>query len=199
MRFERPTRADYENFLVRLYFGPEKDYLGLCIERAYLDFGRTIHGIGKIGDGGIRHQAAVNMMRDFFAVLASSKAKPDQQQFDQWHRDACDKLKKLYAEHNYREFYFGQAQKWLNMTLKYIFVMGHDRLPDYEGLYELGHVPLDNIIIEGFKKHNPPPLSGSWSRLDDYEEYLGYQQWIRITFPDSSPLAVEFHLWLDGN
>lgn len=197
MRCARPTKTDNENFLIRLYFGPEKDYLGSCIKRAYLDFSRTIHGIGNIADDGICHKDATEMMRDLFAALSDSKATPDQQRFDQWHRDACDRLKDLYARHGYNEFHFGQAQKWLNMTLKYIYVMGNDRLPRYEGFYEFGHVPLDNIIIDSFKKYNPPPLKLPWSRLNDYEEYLRYQIWIRDKFPESSPLAVEFHLWLN--
>jgi hypothetical protein len=42
-----PTRADYENYLVYLYFGSDQDLLKACINRAYRDFNRPLHGFGK--------------------------------------------------------------------------------------------------------------------------------------------------------
>ncbi len=116
----------------------------------------------------------------------------------------CDRLIELYAKHDY-ELFVGQAQKWLNMTLKYIYVIGDltndHQLSEYECFYKLGHVPLDRIIIKIFKEYtdrNPPRLTtDSWSRLTDYDEYLSYQKWIRDSFQGSPPLAVEFHLWLN--
>jgi hypothetical protein len=101
---------------------------------------------------------------------------------------------RLYDKRGYGRFYVGQAQKWLNMTLKYIYVMGDERVPSYDRFYGFGHVPIDNVIIGRFQEYKPRRL-GAWSRLNDYEEYLGYQQWIRETWPDSAPFAVEFNLW----
>ncbi len=86
VRFERPTRADDERFLIRLYFKQAADNLVLCIERAYLEFSRTMHGIGKIGDDGTCRQAATKMMEEVFDELRQLKRNANQHRFDQWHR-----------------------------------------------------------------------------------------------------------------
>lgn len=41
------TQKDYKDFLLFLYFGKNKDYLEKCIDRAYRDFNRTIHGFAN--------------------------------------------------------------------------------------------------------------------------------------------------------
>lgn len=46
--FAVPTRVQQEDFLVQLYFGDGSDYLHLCVNRAYLDLSRTLHGIGEM-------------------------------------------------------------------------------------------------------------------------------------------------------
>jgi hypothetical protein len=64
--------------------------------------------------------------------------------------------------------YLGHAQKWLNMTFKYIYVMGEQRVSSFGHLYDLCHVPLDNILIEALRKEGFQPLACPWSRLKDY-------------------------------
>jgi hypothetical protein len=50
-------------------------------------------------------------------------------------------------------------------------------------------------LIEELKAFNPPKLKTSWSRINNYETYLAYQNWFRSKFTDL-PLDVEFKLWL---
>ena len=90
---------------------------------------------------------------------------------------------------------FGHAQKWLNMTFKYIYTMGEQRLPDFGHLYGLCHVPLDNILIDALRRYDFPPLPCKWSKLADYDIYLDRQLWVRKRFP-LAPLDVEFRLWM---
>jgi hypothetical protein len=89
----------------------------------------------------------------------------------------------------------GQAQKWLNMALKYVFVFGENRLPGYAHVFELAHIPLDNIILDALYPLGAPRLTTAWSRIALYEEYMVIQSWVRSAFPGSAPLAVEFALW----
>jgi hypothetical protein len=42
------TRSDYEEYLVYLYFGAGPDYLRKSVDRAYLDFSRTLHGMSSL-------------------------------------------------------------------------------------------------------------------------------------------------------
>jgi hypothetical protein len=191
--YPAPTRADQEDFLIRLYFGPGDNDLRLCIDRAYLDFNRTLHGISKLPY--IREPATATVERAFRSLCGDASIST-QDAFDHWHRHTCMRLCLLYTQHRFDDFHIGQAQKWLNMTLKYIYTFGERRLPGYAHLYPFGHVPLDNIML-GQLSSLPkcPQLSTSWSRIQNYDEYLQFQRWVRTTFAGSSPLAVEFHMW----
>ena len=140
--FLDPSRHDQEEFLVCCYFGIETDYLTRCIRRAYLDFCRILHGINKFPD--IREKAADTVQRQLDELR--TKNDMDQPTFDDWHRRACDCVSALYAKHGYNCFYAGQSQKWLNMSLKYIFALGEERLPGHQRLYKFCHIPLDKRI-----------------------------------------------------
>lgn len=192
-QFPIPTRAEQENFLIRLYFGAGSDYLQLCVDRAYLDFSRTLRGIGMMPN---LREAATAEVKKMLAELRYDVQVSSQQAFDAWHRAACIRLRTIYKQNGYDDFNFGQAQKWLNMSLKYIYVIGDKWLPGYDHLYQFCHVPLDRIILQRLQdNYGAPKLSTSWSQIESYEEYLHFQEWIRNTFADSVPLAVEFHLW----
>jgi hypothetical protein len=189
-------QSDYVDFLFRLKFG-SGDPLSACSKEAYADFKRTLRGIGKpdvfprADEARQRANEALNQMiasvRDMNAAV--------QRDFDEWHRGACERLAAIYGECGYTSFRVGHAQKWLNMTFKYIYVMGERRLPGFGHLYELCHVPLDNILIDALQGYGFPPLPCAWSKLPDYETYLNRQLWVRSRFP-LAPLDVEFQLWM---
>ncbi len=133
-----------------------------------------------------------------FASIQAIKPSPTQVQFDEWHRSACVELVKIYRSGGYRSFCVGHAQKWLNMTFKYIYVLGDERLPGFGHVYDLCHVPLDNILIAALRPYGFQPLGCPWSRLKDYDIYLDRQHWVRNRF-QPAPLDVEFKLWMDPN
>lgn len=81
------------------------------------------------------------------------------------------------------------------MALKYVFVFGEARLPGYARFYRFAHVPIDNIILDSKPFEGLRTFRGAWSRINDYDEYLAFQQSVRKRFPESSPLAVEFWAW----
>lgn len=193
--FQIPTPAEQNEFLLRLYFGTESP-LRACVNRAYLDFSRTLHGIDQATDAAALRREAGELVQTWLANLPGLSPDTSQGVFDSSHRSRCEQLCRLYGRHGFRSFAVGQAQKWLNMGLKYVYVFGEERLPGFVGLYHLGHVPLDNIILDRLAPFGCPRLSsGTWSRLSQYGEYLGFQCWIRDKFPDSAPLAMEFRLW----
>jgi hypothetical protein len=41
------TQTDIENFWIRCYLSPTTNLTEAAIDRAYRDFNRTLHGIGK--------------------------------------------------------------------------------------------------------------------------------------------------------
>ena len=191
------SRFDYEDYLIRLYFRATDDYLGVCIDRAYLDISRTLHGLGKLASKEELHRQARSTLWHLFTDLRNDTVQSGgQDAFDGWHRAQVENLCALYAAHGYQRMFVGQAQKWLNMAFKYIFTMGERRLPGYGKVYPFCHAPLDNVVIEHLAVYGLPALPCAWSRLNDYDEYLAYQRWIRRRFT-LVPLDVGFLLWLD--
>lgn len=193
MKYNNPTRQDQEEFLFRLYFGERSDYLNMCIDRAYLDFNRTLHGIRNHKE--IYKSAKIVMAKSLQMLSQNKSTFRSSTVFNEWHKNLCISLCKHYAERGFVNYHIGQAQKWVNMALKYVFTMGEKRLPDYYHVYGFCHIPIDNIIIKNLSDYNPPRLTCAWSRIDNYDEYMAYQNWVRKFFNGSAPLAVEFFLW----
>lgn len=187
------TREQWDKYILDLFFGTNKP-LKNCINRAYRDFNRTLHGFGSL----LNNEKVTKEVKEYlfneFEKLKSKKIST-QEDFDSWHENQCTALNTLYVERNYNSFYIGQAQKWINMTFKYIFSYGNKYLDGYDNIYQFCHVPLDNILIDQLKMYNPPKLKTSWSRINNYKTYLSYQNWFRGKF-DNLPLDIEFKLWL---
>ena len=189
-------QSDYVDFLFRLKFG-RGDLLSACSGEAYADFKRTLRGIGKknvFPRADEARQRANEALNQMIASIRDMNAAA-QKDFDEWHRRACERLAAIYRECGYTSFRVGHSQKWLNMTFKYIYVSGEQRLPGFGHLYDLCHVPLDNILIDALKSYGFPPLPCAWSKLRDYDTYLNRQHWVRSRFP-LAPLDVEFQLWM---
>jgi hypothetical protein len=185
---------DYEEYLILLYFGRSQDKFALCQRRAYADFQRTLRGIQHLPLAKDAKVRSGDALRQMFASIISMKS-PTQKQFDDWHKTGCYALKGVYQSHGYDAFYIGHAQKWINMTFKYLYVMGETRVPGVSQLYDLCHVPFDEILISALREYGFKRLGCAWSRLDDYDVYLDRQCWVRSQFK-LAPLDVEFHLWM---
>ncbi len=190
------TRSDYEEFLVYLYFGAGPDYLRKAVDRAYLDFSRTLHGISNLTSKDVLREEVAKELRQIFADLRQSRGVNCQSEFDGWHRTTCQRIIAFYNRYGYDCMHVGQAQKWVNMTFKYIFVLGKSRVSGFGEWYPYCHVPLDNILLDRLAGYGLPQFECAWSRIDDYDEYLSRQEWIRRRF-SLAPLDVEFQLWLE--
>lgn len=194
--YPTPRAVDQANFLVRLYFGPVNDPLRSVIRRAHQDLSRTVHGIGTYPEA---RPKAEDVLRESLDALARATWPETQACFDIWHRKVCEQLCQAYVDAGYTKFTIGQAQKWLNMALKYVFVFGEERLPGYERFFCLAHVPIDNIILASPAFQGLRTFRERWSRIGSYDEYLTFQKAVRKRFSGSAPLAVEFWSWQRSN
>ena len=110
------------------------------------------------------------------------------------------KEKDLFKEDHF--FTWGHAQKWLNMTLKYLWLM--DLLPE-EILPGSLHVPIDSYILAALKKE--PLFEGSikaskyneqaWSDMSE-DNYKQLQSEIRAMPKEKneSPIEWEGRAWI---
>lgn len=183
------SKNSYE-FLKYMLFGSWSSIYVAASERAYRDMCRPLRleGTDSIG---LRDAVDRMLEEEISGVLATGFS--GQEQYDAWHRETCLKIQKVYAE-NGIGMTVGQAQKWLNMTMKYLYVAG---VPGTEEVYRFCHVPIDSYIIHaaekqlGMKRFDTP-----WSRIADYETYIGYQRLLREKIGSTEPLTWEFGTWL---
>ena len=178
------TEKDYNLFYKGALYGKIDDPLKTAIRVAYRDLCRTVRGFSK----NIRHDEIFSEATRIIYQEVSTLLTQDmysQDVFDIWHKICCDNVIKAFES---QEFYYGQAQKWINMCLKYLSMLEHSLV---EKQYEYFHIPIDNYIVDitGIK------LSVAWSRLDDYNEYLKFQKNFRKVY-EGIPLDNEFKLWL---
>ena len=176
-------------------FKSTADPFTACCRRAYLDFNRTLH-LKKEG----KNQAQSNdlstkgteILRK--SILQMMDAGIDSQdKYDSWHFKVCTALRKLYREAGV-SFTYGQSQKWLNMTMKYLYVL---RAYSFEDIFAFLHPPIDNYIFDAaMSEFEISRFPMAWSKLDDYQTYLDYQKSLRTQIFGCPPLRWEFRAWL---
>jgi hypothetical protein len=188
------TIEERTNFWLRVYLGTTyaQELKLAAVDRAYRDFNRTMHGFRDK-----RTPETYNTLRNLMLVIAEETfiTTFDQASFDVWHKSKCDLL--IYEFYNVIEFRisYGQAQKWINMTLKYMFAIGNEIINGIDKNYKFFHIPLDNIIQDKLEFNDISRIKGKWSRIENYEIYFQYQKQVRETFNSQIPLEVEFRLF----
>lgn len=141
---------------------------------AYADMARhTLRSNIALEDKKRKKEEVISLLKMAFLNVIKAKQKL---LYDDWHRQVCDRIIKSYASLGIRLSY-GQAQKWLNMLVKYIYVYNLDKfmgffnyIVDIQNL----HMPIDNKIIEIAQKKLSVRKPKSWSKMN-YDEYMKYQ------------------------
>ena len=160
--------------------------------------------------------------------VESIKSKPEStESFDSWHEGTCNDLCKffnkdgIYKDNDNRHFTCGIAQKWVNMTMKYLALI-YEAFIDYDypgkGLKEyvewykknlhafeaFFHIPIDRYVIKGLKacyKNDgeiTQILSVTWSKWNDYDKYKKVQDAFRNDLKENEmPLDKENKIWIE--
>ena len=140
-------------------------------------------------------------------------------QFGLWHKAKCEEIMGTMNTAVFQDdslilksnsFTYGLAQKWVNMTLKYLWLL--DMLPNGLSEAEL-HVPVDSFILEALKetqqfntKGNRITGSGksyyyngeAWSAISEPKNYKKLQKEIRDIAKKQglSPIQWEGPVWI---
>ena len=162
------------------------DVIVLAMNKAYRDLMRTIRGFSYNSN----HDTIIKNARQtlYSSISAMIAAEINTQaEFDELHKTVCYSLISSFGE---QKFTIGQAQKWINMTFKYLHLLDY---PEVQKVYEYCHIPIDSYMLNITNY----TMSNVWSKLDSYNEYIEYQQWFRNKYPNDIPLDKEFYLWLE--
>ncbi len=158
--------------------------------RAYLDLCRTIkfNGASKETAGALREECQ-KIIVDYFRNLDINKTS-----YDKWHEELCDKILEAYAP-SVITFNYGQAQKWVNMTMKYLLLLRNEKAQALEKHF---HVPIDSYIIDDARHEVYVEGVEPWSRMTKktYKEYQGkLLDHIKSQKGYDSPLEWEAGTW----
>lgn len=209
-------------FLKYAYFNMTKgdsmnDILVKCAEKAYLDLCRTIkfNTENKDTRKGAKQKICEMLVHEYDILENAVKGSDEKQNaFDCEHKRICEEIINTYSEIS--ELTYGQAQKWLNMMLKYVLMTAED-----SALKNYLHIPVDSYIMQAVGSDNPklkhclklecvPKKDGAvgkysestskpWSKWT-YEEYIAFQNCIREAISESSysfPIEWENEAWIE--
>ena len=180
-------------FLKFSYFGDLNISIEVASNRAYRDMCRTIK-FNKLKDITDRRKLRdkVNIMFETEIKKLTSGSKKNPDDFNNWHGEVCENMKNLYEEKGIKLTY-GQAQKWVNMTIKYLYLFGGYT---FDSVFEELHIPVDNYILDiANKKLRIDKPKTPWSKWNE-EQYRNYQNEIKSKIK-ISPLCWEFENWLN--
>lgn len=211
----------------------------ICAKRAYLDLARTVkysYSSSKLEEMkskksseedkdkatnfiDSKNELIKNICENILSPIKTKEGEIsfESSDFDKWHKAKCEEIinfmnnsiDKSNTKILKKDFTIGQAQKWVNMTLKYLWLL--NALPTGVKTEYL-HVPIDSYIIEiaydnknkfenalGLLEEKPEE---SWSELYKYEEYFIIQEAIRKaiktnTTNETIPIKWESLAWIE--
>lgn len=126
--------------------------------------------------------------------------------FDKWCGKTCGKIKiaikikDCYNKVNGSKsiITYGNAQKWLNMALKYLWLLG--ALPNDIKENRL-HAPIDSYILQKLWNLKAEGVTcsadtfyykgNSWSKISDYDDYFDLQKVIRVMAKQGGKTVIE--------
>lgn len=174
------------DFFIRLIFDTSNGFYFAGIKKAYRDFSRTL----KIKDRSLhptrKAECEAILLERLKLVITTHYA--TQEDFDKQHYTLCNLLILAWSELTY-----GQAQKWINMTLKYWLLLGEPRIPSIDKNANFFHIPIDSYVQIGmFNEIKPKP----WSKINNYADYFEYQKSHRKKLNyQNSPIIDEFEFF----
>ncbi len=187
-----------------------------CIKKAYRDMCRTItftYAQDKIPhdkkEDYLKKKAEWKKNVEDLIVkgLSGLSEYKDQEYFDSWHKSLCNDIIKLQDNKVLKEkLTVGQAQKWVNMSIKYLYLLGRNVASP-----KVLHIPVDDFIIHaaavskesnigdkvdvkglGVKGDDVKP----WSKIRDYEIYKKYQDTLRENYNPGNLVDWEEKAWM---
>lgn len=167
------------------------------VQLAYLDVNRTIRGINSEQSQSLR-QAIVSFIEKLLAAPPTNQA-----EFDQLHHQCCQTCL-AYSSTSGARIHYGQAQKLLNMSLKYLYneyatykgKLNQFEFPD-NNIEHIFHLPIDSQIRDYLVDHCHfvDPTRLPWSQWI-YEDYISFQHQLRKRLnAQYRSLEIDYMLW----
>ena len=166
---ENKTTLQVNKYADRFLMAEVKNFEGAA-HKAYADMARRTLRIKEDSkERKVLKEQATKILRQ-----AVEKLKKDSSDFPKWHEKSCNALIACYGG----QLSYGQAQKWLNMLLKYLYVYdvkGYETLFSQEEKITDLDMPVDSKVIDALRrKYNVKRPTAGWS-VWDRNTYRAYQ------------------------
>lgn len=193
------ARFKKEGYRIKTYVDHPVASIPQVVQLAYLDVNRTLAGIDPEQSRSFK-QAVVSFIEKLLTVTAAPPM--SQAMFDQLHHQCCRECLDFSSPRT--PIHYGQAQKLLNMSLKYLYneFAVYKGKPNYFGfpdnnIEHFFHLPIDNQILKALvdKYHFNDPTNLPWSQWR-YDHYIAFQSQLRKRINTQySPLEIDYMLW----
>ena len=166
---ENKTTLQVNKYADRFLMAEVKNFEGAA-HKAYADMARRTLRIKENSKERIAlKKSATEILRQ-----AVEDLKNDSSDFPKWHEKSCNALIACYGG----QISYGQAQKWLNMLLKYLYVYdvnGYETLFSSRERIAALDMPVDSKVINALRrKYTVKPPTAGWSAWDR-NTYRAYQ------------------------
>ena len=205
--YEDEAEKDYKDLYRKTYneecnnYTLEKAICQWASNKAYRDVCRTI-SFKETGESIENKKSRMQKRIEVTNIIYERIKQIDD--YDKWHKETCDQIQNIYVNFiSHKEIstlYIGQVQKWLNMTIKWLWLYNTTNPHDYfkailDHKNDL-HIPLDSFIIKYLKKEYGINISTpEWSRIKNYNKYFEHQKLLRQNLTDLSPIEWELIHW----
>ena len=193
---ENKTTLQVNKYADLFLMAEVKNFEGAA-HKAYADMARRTLRIKENS----KERIALKKIATKILRQAVEDLKNDSSDFPKWHEKSCNALIACYGG----QISYGQAQKWLNMLLKYLYVYdvnGYETLfSSREGIAALD-MPVDSKVIEALhREYNVKRPTAGWS-VWDRNTYRAYQAAARNALQSASeqiPFDWELIHWSDAS
>lgn len=177
-------------------FGTEENNEKAAANRAYRDMCRTIRfekGVSQM----LKNDCRTRVVELIETEIKNCNSIDTLEKYDEFHDSLCLRIIDCYDNQTIAEITYGQAQKWVNMTMKYLCVLYEGQCDWLNKIYSFLHIPIDSIILDKARKEFPnefPVNNIPWSQLSR-EEYITIQNKLRAVIKDVALIDWEFKAW----
>ena len=190
------ARFKREGYRIKKFQEEPVQTLDDIVHLGYQDVCRRMGGIDKQQCQAFKQPVAS------FIVRLLARRPETQEAFDRLHRRCCQEC--AAGWHGKSRVQYGQAQKLLNMSLKYLYnefavyygTLNRFRFPD-NNVEWFFHLPIDIQIRTHLVDHCgfADPTSSPWSNWS-YDDYWNFQSQLRNRISSGyKPLEIDYMLW----
>lgn len=198
--FQHLTMTNYKMFkensyrIKRFRDNPVKEIEDV-VQLGYLDVNRTLHGISKFNE---QSKLLKSKVSEFISNLLAKPPK-NQGDYDKIHDECCSECCQI---RNGIDIRYGQAQKVVNMSLKYLY----NEYAFYQEKKYLGftkerieiffHLPIDRYVLAYFKKYHKLAIDDIRWSLWEKKQYVEFQEKLKQKLIGGYfPLEIDYIIW----